>query len=38
MDSVLLIAGPAVMASLWLSAAFVVSIELVEMYKDFRGF
>ena len=38
MDSFLIIAGPTVMASLWLSAALVVGYELVEMYKDLRGF
>jgi hypothetical protein len=38
MDSLLIIAGPIVMTSLWLSAGLIVSYELVEMYKDIRGF
>ena len=37
MDSFLIIAGPIVMASLWLSAGLVVCVELAEAYKDFRG-
>ena len=38
MDSFLIIAGPTVMVGLWLAAGLVVSYELVEMYRDFRGF
>jgi hypothetical protein len=38
MDSLLIIAGPIVMTSLWLSAGLAVSCELAEMYKDLRGF
>jgi hypothetical protein len=38
MESLLIIAGPVVITSLWLSAGLAVSYELAEMYKDLRGF
>jgi hypothetical protein len=37
MESLLIIVGPTVIASLWLSAGLAVSYEMAEMYKDFRG-
>jgi len=37
MESLLIIVGPPIMASLWVAAGFIVGLELAEMYKDIRG-